>query len=195
MSSASLVSDSQGRTGAMRGRIRSLTGIQVSGPAFTVVIAPGTNATVHRAVYAAPPSSVLVIDGAGYADRAVWGEVLTVAAQQRGIAGLVLDGAVRDIEAMRERHFPVFAVGTNPAGPHKEPPGQIDIPISCGGVVVRPGDLVVGDEDGVVVVPASDVEEVLADAEARKHREDSWMAALEAGATTIELLGLDGQRG
>ncbi len=179
----------------MLGRVRSLTGYPVQGPAFPVEITAGENATLHRAVYAAPAGSILVVDGHGHVDRAVWGEVLTVAAQQRGIGGLVLDGAVRDLHAMRERAFPVFAVGTSPAGPHKHPPGRIGVLISCGGVAVAPGDLVVGDADGVAVVPAADVERVLADARVRASREQEWIAALESGATTLELLGLDGREG
>lgn len=195
MSGSSLVSDSNGRAGAMRGRLRSLTGLPVRGPAFTVEIAPGENATLHRAVYAAPRGSVLVVDGRGYPDRAVWGEVLTVAAQQQGIVGLVVDGAVRDVEAMRQRGFPVFAIGTSPAGPHKQPPGRIGVPVSCGSVVVHPGDFVIGDADGVAVVAEADRDRVLAAADARKDMEAEWIAALEAGATTIELLGLNGREG
>ena len=190
---SSVISDCMDRTGAMQGRIRSLTGLSVVGGAFTVAVKPGENATLHRAVYQAPPGTVLVIDAGGYPDRAVWGEVLTVAAQERGIIGVVLDGAVRDIEALRARAFPTFAVGACPAGPHKSPAGIIGGTISCGGVTVRSGDLVVADLDGVTVVPAGAVGRVLAAAQGRQRMESEWISAIEAGASTLDLLGLDGQ--
>ena len=141
----------------------------------------GENSTIHRAVYNAPAGSVLAIDADGYDQRAVWGEILTVAAKHGGIAGVVIDGAVRDIDAIRERSYPVFARAVCAAGPHKGWRGRIGTTIQCGGVVVSPGDILVCDEDGVVVVPREGAEEIAAVARERLALESSWIERVDAG--------------
>jgi 4-hydroxy-4-methyl-2-oxoglutarate aldolase len=119
-----------------------------------------------------------------------WGEILTVAAQAKGVAGLAVDGAVRDIAAISEREFPIFSRGLAIGSCTKERFGSLDVAIQFGGVAVRPGDIVVGDVDGLVIVAQERAEEVLAAASARRVREAEIMEALRQGKTTIELLRL-----
>jgi regulator of RNase E activity RraA len=151
----------------------------------------GESSTLHRAVAAAPSGSILVVDAGGYDDRAVWGEILSVAAVARGVRGAVIDGAVRDIDAIRSMGFPVFARANTPAGPHKGWRGDWGRLVSCGGVVVEPGDLVIGDGDGVVVVPSADVPQVRAAVEARLELESGWRLRIETGESSVSVLGLD----
>jgi regulator of RNase E activity RraA len=168
----------------MSSRLRFLSGSRLIGRAFTVQLVAGDSATSHRALEHAPSGHVLVIDGGGYTDRAVWGEVLTVAAEARGIRGLVLDGAVRDIVGLRERGFPVVAAATSPAGPHKSGGGDWAETISCGGVTVNNGDLIVADADGVVVVPWHRRQEIARTAAARVADEQTLLEQLAAGVTS-----------
>lgn len=184
-----LVSDCQERTGAMDGGIRRLTGQGVCGPAFPVRTVAGDNRTLHLALTQVPHGAVLVINAEGHLDRAVWGEVLTSAAVQRGVIGVVLDGAVRDVDAIDAMEFPVFARAANPAGPHKGWTGQIGGTISCGGVVVSEGDVVLGDGDGVVVVPHDRADQVLRDAEERVAEEARWLERIAAGESTADIFG------
>ena len=186
---SSVISDCLDRFQVMDSAIRSLTHQRMVGPAFTVETMAGENSTIHRAVYNAPAGSVLAIDADGYDQRAVWGEILTVAAKHGGIAGVVIDGAVRDIDAIRERSYPVFARAVCAAGPHKGWRGRIGTTIQCGGVVVSPGDILVCDEDGVVVVPREGAEEIAAVARERLALESSWIERVDAGETTLEIVG------
>jgi len=161
-------------------------GAAVAGPAFTVQGAAGDNLVLHRAVVAAPAGHVLVADvGSGVFGH--WGEVLTVAARARGIAGLVIDGGVRDIDQLRELRFPVFSRNNSLRGTTKLFAGELGVDIVLGGVRVSTGDLVVGDVDGVVILARSHVSAVLAFADRRAKHERAIMQALRAGATTLEL--------
>lgn len=186
---SSVISDCVDRFQVMDSTIRSLTHQRVVGPAFTVQTMVGENSTIHRAVYDAPAGSVLAIDAGGHDQRAVWGEVLTVAAKRVGIVGVVIDGAVRDIDALRKASYPVFARAVCAAGPHKGWRGRIGTSIQCGGVVVNTGDILVGDEDGVVVVPREVADEIAAAARQRAVDESSWIERVDAGETTLEILG------
>ncbi len=188
---SSLLSDVMGRAQAMTGRITALTVPALSGPAFPVRVVAGDNKTIHQALGRVPIGAVLVVDAGGYRDRAVWGEVLTIAAQQRGVVGLVVDGATRDVEAIRALGFPVFGRGTSPAGPHKAGGGTIGAPVCCGGVAVSAGDVVVADPDGVVVVPAGSLTETWAAARQRLHDEQRWIARIRSGESSASVLGLD----
>lgn len=167
----------------------SWPGARLAGPAYTVHGAGGDNLALHRAVAAAPPNHVLVadFDGAAYGH---WGEVLAVAAQQRGILGLVIDGGVRDRDDLRALSFPVFSRHDCIRGTAKQIPGQLNVPIVIGGVPVSPGDLVVGNVDGVVVLPRDRVAAILAEADRRVAREHEILAALRVGRTTLELYQL-----
>lgn len=135
---------------------------QVVGPAYTVTTREGDNAAIHEALESSAPGDILVVDGRGALDRALIGEMLAIKAQARGLAGFVIDGGVRDVDAIANLPMPVFARGRTPAGPHKSGPFRLLTPASVAGIVVHPGDAVVGDEDGVVVVPLAQIDEVVA---------------------------------
>ena len=150
---ASILADVAGRRGTMHGRIAPLApSMRVCGPAFTVEVRAGDNLMIHAAMAMARPGDVLVIDGKADRTCALMGSIMLTACKALGLAGVVLDASIRDTEELRALGFPVWAVGANPNGPTKNIPGRINWPISCGGVAVRPGDLIVGDADGVVVI-------------------------------------------
>jgi 4-hydroxy-4-methyl-2-oxoglutarate aldolase len=183
-----------GESGARRMHPRvkpAWPGARVAGPAFTVRCSPGDNLAIHVAVTRAPAGSVLVADMSGERDFGYWGEVLTTAAETRGIAGLVIDACVRDADALAAHGFPVFSTGLALTGASKTRPGAIDRPVHVGDVAVEPGDWIVADVDGVVVLPASELEAVLAAGHTRADKESALFDALRAGATTVEALGLD----
>ncbi|HEY9477682.1 MAG TPA: RraA family protein [Microbacteriaceae bacterium] len=188
---SSLVSDCLGRFSAMASAIRPITGVGMVGPAYTLQGVVGDNLSIHFALANVPAGSVLVIDAGGYEDRAVWGEVLAVAAEQQGILGVVIDGSIRDRDGLTARRFPVYARGTSPAGPHKAGGGREQVTVSCGGVPVSPGDLIVADGDGVVVVPHSRTREIHALASERSALEQEWMNKIMSGMPSPEVLGLD----
>ncbi|MGA6160663.1 RraA family protein [Stenotrophomonas sp. NPDC087984] len=169
--SSGLVSDSLNRFQVMDPALRPLVGTRLLGRAWTARTMAAENSTIHHAIESAPAGSVLVIDAGGYPGRAVWGSITTAKSLTRGLAGLVLDGASRDFEAIRELGFPVFARGLSAAGPNKGWDGDVGETICCGGVTVRPGDLVLADLDGIVVVPRELEDTVLA-AAAQKLAED-----------------------
>lgn len=150
---AAIFADVAGRRGAMDARIRALAPtMKLAGPALTVEVRPGDNLMIHAAMALAKPGDVLVIDGKGDTTSALMGTIMMLGCKMTRLGGVVVDGAVRDSLEIVELGFPVFAIGTNPNGPTKNVPGRINWPVSVGGVVVTPGDLIVGDADGVVVV-------------------------------------------
>ena len=165
-------------------------GARLCGRAATVECPPGDNLMLHIAVANAPAGVVIVATVGGYLLTGAWGEILTTAAQARGIAGLVIDGAVRDIDAIRDAKFPIFSRGLAIGACTKERAGTLDGTIQFGGATVRPGDLVVGDTDGLVVIEQERLEAVYETALARRARESDIITQLRAGRTTIELLGL-----
>lgn len=188
---ASLVGDAMNREQVMAAAMKPLSpGMRVCGQARTVNAMAGDNGIIHAAIPLVRPGEILVVNGMGVQDVAVWGEVMTHAAQKQGIAGIVLDGAVRDAADIREIGFPVFCRAVVPRGPHKGFGGTIDAPISCAGVSVSPGDLVIGDDDGVAVVPLAQVVTVQAAAQEAQKREWAWLEQIANGRTTRELLGL-----
>lgn len=159
---ASILADVAGRRGTLNGRISALSpSMKVAGPAFTVEVRPGDNLMIHAAMALAKAGDVLVIDGKGDQTCALMGEIMVAQCMELGIAGLVLDAAVRDSEAIRELGYPVFSVGSNPNGPTKLVPGRINWPVSVGGIAINPGDLIVADADGVVVVERDKAESLL----------------------------------
>lgn len=156
------VSDVAGGEVAMDARIRAVwRGARVAGPAFTVRTPPGEHPAVKRGLEQAAPGDVIVIDGGAFVGRALWGDRMSLRAQELGIAGVVIDGAVRDVARIEELAFPLFAITSVPTAPRSDLDGELGVPITCGGRRVEPGDLVVGDDDGVVVVPRSAAAEVL----------------------------------
>jgi 4-hydroxy-4-methyl-2-oxoglutarate aldolase len=150
---ASILADVYGRRGTVSGRIAALApSMKVAGPALTVEVRPGDNLMIHAALSIAKPGDVIVVDGKGDQTCALIGEIMVSQAMAIGVAGMVLDAAVRDTEALRAKGFPVWSFGFNPCGPTKRVSGRVNHPISLGGITVNPGDLVVGDADGVVVI-------------------------------------------
>jgi 4-hydroxy-4-methyl-2-oxoglutarate aldolase len=175
----------------MHPRIRAAwPGAALAAPAYAVTCAPGDNLAVHAAVVAAPPGSALVV-AVDPPERGYWGEVLTTGAEARGLRGLVIDGGVRDVAALEAHGFPVFSPLIALRGAVKVEGGDIGGTASVGDVDVATGDWVVGDRDGVTVVPATALDEVIARGRARAEKEHVMFSKLRAGATTIELLGLD----
>jgi RraA family protein len=158
-----LLSDAATRPIAMASRIRPLwRGARFAGPALTVRTQPGEHPAVVRALEQAEAGVVIVVDGGGFLERALWGGRMSRLACERGVAGVVIDGAARDVVEIEELRFPVFVAGVAPTPPIREGHGETEISIVCGGITVSPGDLVVGDEDGVVVVPQDEVDELVA---------------------------------
>ncbi len=169
-------------------------GATLAGPAWTAACSPGDNLAVHVALATAPPGSVLVVDARAEPERGYWGEVLTTGAEARGVAGLVLDGGVRDVAALEAHRFPVFSERIALPGATKARTGSVGGRIAVGDKELSPGDWVVGDVDGVVVVDADRLEEVVTAAVDRAEREQDLFRRLREGATTVELLGLDPSR-
>jgi 4-hydroxy-4-methyl-2-oxoglutarate aldolase len=154
---SSIWADVAGRRGGLSGRIAPLSpSMRFAGPAVTVEVRPGDNLMIHAAMAMVKPGDVIVVDGKGDLNSALMGEIMCQQCIALGVAAVVIDGAVRDSEAIRELGLPMFAVGLNPNGPTKYVPGRINHPISVGGVTVCPGDLVVGDADGVTVIARND---------------------------------------
>lgn len=185
------LSDALGRWGNVDPAIRPVAaGMQCCGPAFTVRCWPADNLTVHRAVELAGHGDVLVIDGGAGGETALLGDILVYAARLRGVAGIVLQGLVRDRAAIAAQGLPVFARGATARGPVKETLGAVQVPIQCGGVPVQPGDLVAGDDDGVVVVPREHLPAVAERLRMIHDAEERVKKALAAGQTTVDILGL-----
>ncbi len=165
-------------------------GAKVCGIAVTVQCPPGDNLMLHRAVAMSSPGSVIVADAGGYLRAGAWGEILTVAAQSRGILGLVIDGAARDMEAIAALGFPVFSRGLAIGSCTKKQKGTLNCHMNFAGLVIHPGDIVVGGADGVVVINQDRAEAVYRAAVERQTRESAIMKELRNGKTTLELLGL-----
>jgi 4-hydroxy-4-methyl-2-oxoglutarate aldolase len=179
-----IFADVAGRRGAMHGRISALRPrMKLAGPAFTVEVRPGDNLMIHAAMSLAKPGDVLVIDGKGDQTAALMGTIMMTACKQLGLAGVVIDGAVRDSLELDEMDFPVFSVGTNPNGPTKQVGGRIGHPISCGGVTVMPGDFIIADGDGVVVVERDKIESLLPLAAHKVVAEAKRIAQIKQGNT------------
>jgi regulator of RNase E activity RraA len=179
----SILSDSMERVGGVRG-VHWVPGgrwPRVAGPALTVRTRPGDNLVVHRALDLAEPGDVLVVDSGGFLERAILGEIMGRYAVTRGLAALVVDGAVRDAEGLAAGPMPVFALGINHLGPYKDGPGEIHGPVQVGGIVVRDGDVVVGDGDGVVVIPHERAAEVVARGQGRLRDEEEQFAQIAEG--------------
>ena len=178
-----IAGDVMNRQNVMAGRISPLSpGMTMAGQARTVAVLAGDNAALHEVIGRLRPNEVLVIDAANYDDRAVWGGILNTRAKLRDINGVVLDGAARDAAEMREMGLPVYLSALSPAGPHKGWGGSIDDRISCGGVAVIPGDIILGDDDGVTVVPLARADAVLAASLARIAYEEDILNKLASGA-------------
>lgn len=185
--------EAAGRIGALPMSIKPLCDdFRLCGPAFTVDCPAGDNLWVHRAVYAAKPGDVLIVHTDGGENTGYWGEILNAAAIAQGLGGLVIDGAARDTAGLTAGDFPVFSRGVCIAGAGKDRGalGFLNQPIRIGAIVVHPGDLVAGDQDGVVVIPGAQAAQVLAAAAAREADEIDKIRRIRAGARTIDLYAL-----
>ena len=180
------ISDLMNRLYTVETEIRCLTAPsapKVAGPACTVKVFPGDNLMVHKALDVARPGDVLVIDASSTGLNAVVGDLIATKARHRGIAGFVIDGLVRDIAGIVELgDMPVFARGVTPIGPLHRGPGEINFPVSIGGIVVQPGDFVIGDSNGVVVVPQLSAGELLDRLERQREAESEYLSAVREGS-------------
>lgn len=165
-------------------------GMKVAGAALTVLCFPADNITVHKALTLALTGDVLVVCGHGI-PSAMWGGQFTFQAKLKGLAGVVVDGSVRDVGEIRNVNFPCFARIISPMGSAKETPGSINVPVQCGGVIVRPGDIILGDDDGVAVVPKEKAVEVLQRAKERKAKEEAMKQMFRQGRTSFEIYGFE----
>ncbi|TDL40091.1 methyltransferase [Arthrobacter nitrophenolicus] len=174
------IGDAMERLGAVDSCIQSVwKGARLAGPAFTVWTRPGDNLAIHAALKEAQPGDVIVVAGGGDESRALLGELIGGRARAAGIAGFVVDGAIRDADGLAEYQVPVFARAVSPAGPYKDGPGRLGCPVSLGGVAVVPGDLIVADADGVVVVPQGAAADIAKRAEAIREGEAQKRQVIE----------------
>ena len=186
-----VISDELNRACAMDAAIKPIAEGQIfAGLALTVRTMVGDNAALHYAMAGAWPGCILVVDARGHMDTAVWGGVLTHAALVKGVSALVVDGSVRDVDEIRQTELAVFTRGVVPNGPHKGFGGGVNTAFSCAGVAVNPGDLVVGDADGVVVMRPDQMDGLLERCRARIAKEEGILAKLDAGVDSYVLQGL-----
>lgn len=153
----------------------------MAGIALTVKVPCGDNRAIHQALEILSPGQVLVVDGGGDISRALMGDIMAAIAEKRGAAGVVVDGAIRDLATIGKGAFPVFARAGFHRGPYKNGPGDINVPVCIGGMIVSPGDIVVGDHDGIVAFPASEAESLLQRCHATEQKEAEIMAQIAAG--------------
>jgi RraA family protein len=176
------LSDSMERLYAGGPQLRPMyKGATMAGPAYTVKTAPGDNLLVHKAIDTAKPGDVIVVDAGGFNDHAIIGELMSARAKQRGVAGMVIWGAIRDSAELGAGSYPVFASGVTHRGPYKNGPGEINVPILMGGMTVNPGDIIVGDADGLVAIPQEQGERILKSAQGILTKETAAMKEIEAG--------------
>ena len=177
------VSDCMSRMTAGGARLRPMHGGgRMAGPALTVKTRPGDNLMVHKALQLAVPGDVIVVDAGGDLTNAIIGEIMVGDAVLRQLGGIVVNGAIRDAGALRAGDFPVFAAGVTHRGPYKDGPGEINVPIAIDGMVIEPGDLVIGDDDGLLCVPYAEAANLLAAAQAKQDVEARMVAGIADGS-------------
>lgn len=176
------ISDCMSRMSAGGARLRPMhKSGRLAGTALTVKTRPGDNLMIHKAMDMAQPGDVIVVDGSGDLTNALIGELMTTYAQSRGIAGFVINGAIRDQDVIGSGNFPVYAAGITHRGPYKYGPGEINVTIAIDGMVIHPGDLILGDSDGVLCVPFTHAEEILTDARKKVEVEEMTLRDIAAG--------------
>lgn len=184
--------DALNRMQVMQSRIRPVTSQRrMTGQAFTIDAFHGDNAAIHVGLTSVQPGDVVVINAGGLADRALYGGILNELAKRNQAAGVIIDGGVRDVEELQDHGLPIFAAGISPAGPSKGWGGSINAPISCGGVVVQPGDLIHTDADGIVVVPLARVDDILSIAQSRLAAEHSIVERILQGEDTADIFQIN----
>lgn len=188
--SSATVHEASGGKGALSSRIKPISPeMKVCGPAVTVKVRPCDNLILHKAIYVAQKGDVVVADAEGYIEAGAWGEIMAVAAHQRGIGGFIFNGAVRDSQAMSDLGFPVFACGLCIKGTEKVSLGWINHPLNLDNITIHPGDLILGDRDGLVVVKREEAEEVLQKSLAREEKEGGIKERLRRGESTLDIYG------
>ncbi|HCJ58935.1 MAG TPA: 4-hydroxy-4-methyl-2-oxoglutarate aldolase [Clostridiaceae bacterium] len=191
-----LIADSMGRYGAMKPYIKPIAyGRKMKGRAVTVQTYRSDNLMLHVALEMAQKGDVLVVDAGEITNAGLWGDLMTQMACIKGLNGVVTDGAVRDIEELIKSGLPIYSKSISPLGGFKSSGGSVNIRISCGGVVVLPGDIIIGDDDGVVVIPLEKAEEVLELCKSNKKKENAISKKMKQGITLFEQLGLPEQLG
>ncbi|MDR3280743.1 MAG: RraA family protein [Synergistaceae bacterium] len=175
------ICDNTNRLYAING-LRPFNKTRLLGPAFTVKVPAGDNLLFNRSIDLAQPGDILVVDGGGATERALFGEIMVSHAKKMGLGGIVVNGCTRDSEALAELDFPVFAIGTSPNGPYKNGPGEVNVPVVVGGMAVLPGDILIGDADGLVVIRPADAKVVAEKARAQSNAERDLLKTIEAGA-------------
>ena len=173
------LSDNMQRLHAIAAELRPChKGGKLVGPALTVKASPGDNLLVHKAIDIARPGDVIVVDAGGITAQAIIGEIMSSLAERNGVAGMIIDGAIRDADALAKSRFPVYARGITHRGPYKNGPGEINVPVVIGGAVVNPGDLIIGDEDGLLALPPALAEETIVLALAQAKKEAALLRAI-----------------
>ncbi|WP_191567270.1 RraA family protein [Metabacillus idriensis] len=176
------ISDNMNRMNAMSSFLRPYhRDGKLVGTAFTIKTRPGDNLMVHKAIDLAEPGDVIVVDAGGDMTNAIFGEIMMRMAKKRGIAGVVVDGAIRDVAAISKDVFPVYAKGVTHRGPYKDGPGEINVPVSIGGIIINPGDIIVGDEDGIAVVPLEEAEDVIRRVRSQQELEENILQSIQEG--------------
>lgn len=187
-----IIYEAQGAKGALDSGIKPIDpGMRLAGPALTVDTRPADNLMLHYALLKAKPGDVLVVDAKGFMEAGPWGDVMTQQALQIGLAGLVINGAVRDASSIVEMGFPVFCRGLSIKSTGKNQRGRVNVPVCIGDVQVNPGDIIVGDRDGMVVVAYGEVEAAIRNSLARIEKEKMFREKIKNGIKTAELLGLE----
>jgi RraA family protein len=179
------IGDTMNRLYCMHEYIRSINNKKMLGTAFTVKTPIGDNLMIHRALDLAQPGDILVIDGGSAMNRSLMGEIMFTYAQVRGLAGIVIDGCIRDVDSTSKLCIPIYAKGVTPQGPFKFGPGEINVPIACGGQVVFPGDILVGDQDGIVVIHQDDAQYIAENARKKVDGEAIKLEKYRAGNLDI----------
>jgi len=174
------IDDNMNRIYALTG-LKPFNGVPLLGTAFTVKVPAGDNLMFNRAIDLALRGDVLVVDGGASMERALCGEIMISHAKHRGLAGFVINGCIRDVDAIAAIDFPVFALGSNPNGPLKNGLGEINVPVVAGGMAILPGDILIGDADGIVVVRPQDAAEVAAKAAKQNESERKLLESIAAG--------------
>lgn len=182
------VHEAAGQIGALPGALKPISQhMKLCGPAYPINCLARSNINLHEAIYKASPGDILVASIEGVPDAGYWGDILTCAAQEKGLGGLVIDGCVRDADDIDELNFPIFAKGLNILGTGKERGGSIGQTISIGDITINKGDLIVGDRDGLVVIPAINLQDVIHASEMREQKEDDVRRRLKAGESSLDI--------